>query len=48
MGWISDLFKRKRGGTAVGNFIRTQARARTFGILGRGRGLRKYWNEQDA
>lgn len=48
MGWVSNLFRRKRGGTLVGNFIRTQARARTFGIMGRGRGLRKYWEKHDS
>lgn len=47
MGFFSNLFKRKRGGTFVGNLIRRIAHARTGGLLGNGRDLRRWENEQN-
>ena len=46
MGWFKDLkekiFKRKEGGTAVGNFFRGVASAATDGALGQGRDLARW------
>lgn len=36
MGWLSDIFKRKPGGTAVGNILRSLSSSLTDGKLGSG------------
>lgn len=46
MGFFKNLFKRKEGGTVVGNLLRGGASAATGGILGSGAGLRKWEQEQ--
>lgn len=47
MSFFSNLFKRKRGGTFVGNMIRRVASSKTYGILGSGRGLRNWEARQE-
>lgn len=41
MGFFGRLFRRKKGGTRVGNFIRGRANVASFGLLGQGRNRRK-------
>ena len=48
MGWIKDLFKRKKGGTKVGNAIRGIVSAATDGALGQGRDLADYFARQNG
>lgn len=47
MGFLSGLFKRKKGGTFVGNLIRGAASKATGGILGSGAGLAA-WEAKEA
>lgn len=42
MGFLSNIFKRKKGGTFVGNLLRGASSAMTGGILGNGSGLAKW------
>lgn len=42
MGWLKNLFKRKKGGTFVGNLIRGVARHYSYGLLGNGNDLRNW------
>jgi len=42
MGFFGRLFRRKRGGTFVGNLIRRVANHYSKGILGNGDGLRRW------
>lgn len=44
MGFLSGLFKRKKGGTKLGNMLRGVASTATGGLLGSGAGL-KAWEE---
>lgn len=46
MGFLSGLFKRKKGGTFVGNLIRGVANKATGGVLGNGADLAKWEAEQ--
>lgn len=48
MGFFKDLFKRKKGGTLVGNLIRGVASSATGGVLGNGTQLRAWEAEQEA
>ena len=48
MGFFKKLFKRKKGGTFVGNLIRKVAKNKTGGILGNGAGLRRWERRQKA
>ena len=47
MGFFKKLFKKKRGGSFVGNLIRGVASNATGGILGSGAGLAKWEAKQD-
>ncbi len=47
MGFFSNIFKKKKGGTFVGNLIRSGAKAATGGLLGNGDSLRQ-WEESQA
>lgn len=47
MGFLSGIFKRKKGGTFVGNLIRGAASKATGGILGSGAGLAA-WEAKEA
>lgn len=46
MGFFKNLFKRKEGGTFVGNLFRSVAKPLTGGVLGSGAGLAKWEQEQ--
>jgi hypothetical protein len=46
MGFFKNIFKRKKGGTKVGNFLRGSASAMSGGLLGSGQGLAKWEAEQ--
>lgn len=46
MGFLSNIFKKKKGGTFVGNLLRGGASAFTGGLLGSGAGLQKWEAEQ--
>lgn len=48
MGFFSKLFKRKKGGTFVGNLIRGVSSKYTGGILGSGAGLAKWEAKQEG
>ncbi len=48
MGFFSNIFKKKKGGTVVGNFIRGVASTATGGVLGSGVGLANWEAEQEA
>ncbi len=48
MGFLKNIFKRKPGGTLVGNLLRGGSSAMTGGILGSGAGLAKWEAEQAA
>lgn len=48
MGFFSNIFKKKKGGTFVGNLIRGAASTATGGVLGSGAGLARWEAEQDA
>ena len=47
MGFFKKLFKRKKGGTFVGNLIRKVSSKATGGVLGSGAGLKR-WEAQQA
>ena len=47
MGFFSNIFKKKKGGTAFGNLLRGTASAFTGGALGNGSQLRKWEAEQE-
>ncbi len=47
MGFLKNIFKRKEGGTFVGNLIRGGSSAMTGGILGSGAGLNA-WEQRQA
>ncbi len=47
MGFFKNLFKRKPGGTALGNLIRGGASAVSGGMLGSGAGLHR-WEESQG
>lgn len=46
MGFFSNLFKRKKGGTFVGNIIRGLANHYSYGVLGNGNDLNNWEQEQ--
>lgn len=46
MGFLSNIFKKKKGGTFVGNLLRGASSSVTGGILGSGAGLAKWEAEQ--
>lgn len=46
MGFLSGIFKKKKGGTLVGNLLRGGASAMTGGLLGSGQGLANWEAEQ--
>lgn len=48
MGFFGKIFKRKKGGTFVGNLIRSVSSKATGGILGNGSGLAKWEAEQEG
>lgn len=48
MGFFKNLFKKKKGGTFVGNLIRGVASTATGGLLGNGAQLRQWEAEQEA
>ena len=48
MGFFKKLFKRKKGGSFVGNLIRKVAKNKTGGLLGNGAGLRRWERRQKA
>lgn len=47
MGFFKNIFKRKEGGTAIGNLLRGGASAMTGGMMGNGSGLQKWEQEQE-
>ena len=47
MGFFKNIFKKKKGGTLVGNLLRGVSSAATGGILGSGAGLAKWEAEQE-
>ena len=47
MGFFSNIFKKKKGGTLFGNLLRGAASTATGGILGSGAGLAKWEAEQE-
>ena len=47
MGFLKNIFKRKKGGTLVGNLLRGVSSAATGGILGSGAGLAAWEAKQD-
>ena len=47
MGFLDGLFKKKRGGTFVGNLLRGGVNTVTDGLLGNGSALAKWEAEQD-
>ncbi len=46
MGFLKNIFKRKEGGTKLGNLLRGTSSALTGGILGSGQGLANWEREQ--
>lgn len=48
MGFFKNIFKKKRGGTVVGNLIRGVASTATGGALGSGVALKNWEAKQDA
>jgi hypothetical protein len=48
MGFFKNLFKKKKGGTLVGNLIRGVASSASGGLLGQGRELAKWEAQQEA
>jgi hypothetical protein len=48
MGFFKNIFKRKKGGTKAGNFLRGLSSGFTGGVLGSGKGLEKWEAEQRA
>jgi len=46
MGFFSNIFKRKRGGTFFGNLLRGGASALSGGLLGQGNDLARWEQEQ--
>ena len=48
MGFFKNIFKKKKGGTFVGNLIRGVASTATGGVLGSGAGLANWEAEQEA
>lgn len=47
MGFLDGLFKKKRGGTFVGNLLRGAANTVSDGLIGNGAQLSKWESEQD-
>lgn len=46
MGFFKDIFKKKKGGTFVGNLIRKTAYEASGGLFGSGKGLNKWETSQ--
>lgn len=46
MGFLKNIFKKKKGGTFVGNLLRGASSSVTGGILGSGAGLRRWEDQQ--
>lgn len=48
MGFFKNIFKRKKGGTKLGNLIRGVASSSTGGMLGSGQGLARWEAKQEG